>query len=114
MKVDFLIVGGGLAGASFASLCLKNNASFLMIDNDQNKASRVAAGVYNPVVLKRLNPAWHAKFQMHLWHAHYQNIRNYTKVDLTILLGCIDEYLMLKNKITGFMLPMIQNLLIFF
>lgn len=87
MKVDFLIVGGGLAGASFASLCLKNNASFLMIDNDQNKASRVAAGVYNPVVLKRLNPAWHAKFQMHLWHAHYQNIRNYTKVDFDYPIG---------------------------
>lgn len=87
MKVDFLIVGGGLAGVSFASQCLKNNSTFLLIDNDKNKSSRVAAGVYNPVVLKRLNPAWHAKIQMQFWDEHYKNIRKYTNKDFDYPIG---------------------------
>lgn len=81
MKVDFIIVGGGLAGVSFAANCLQHDKSFIMIDDDSNKSSRVAAGVYNPVVLKRLNPAWHASEQLELWDSHYEKLRQYTKAD---------------------------------
>lgn len=62
--IDFLIVGGGLAGVSFAEIALSNNRTVLVIDNDGQSSSKAAAGLYNPVVLKRFTPAWNAHVQL--------------------------------------------------
>lgn len=58
MKVDFLIVGGGLSGSFFALEALDKGASLCVFDNGRNKASSAAAGIVNPVALKRFNPVW--------------------------------------------------------
>ena len=53
MKVDFIIVGQGIAGTSFAFELLKNNKTFVLVDKfSTHTASRVALGVYNPLILK--------------------------------------------------------------
>ncbi|MFK8268691.1 NAD(P)/FAD-dependent oxidoreductase [Capnocytophaga cynodegmi] len=71
---DFIIVGAGLAGVSFANVLEKNNKSFCIITDNSQIASLVAGGVYNPVVLKRFTPVWRADEQMDLLHSFYDEI----------------------------------------
>lgn len=60
--VDYIIVGQGLAGTVLAHTLLQKNRSVLVIDNPSfASASKVAAGLYNPVVFKRLVKSWMAE-----------------------------------------------------
>jgi glycine/D-amino acid oxidase-like deaminating enzyme len=60
-QVDYLIIGQGLAGTILAQTLLQKGKSVIIIDNQElSKASRVAAGLYNPVVFKRLVKSWMA------------------------------------------------------
>ncbi len=56
--LDYLIVGSGLAGMAVAKTLQGRGLSFLTYDQSAQGASQVAAGLYNPVVLKRLNLTW--------------------------------------------------------
>ena len=51
-EVDYIIVGFGLAGIAFAEVCERSEKTFIVIDKEVENASRVAAGLYNPVILK--------------------------------------------------------------
>ena len=53
-----IIVGFGLAGFHYAQQLKKDNKEFLIIDKPENSASRNAAGICNPTVLKRYTLAW--------------------------------------------------------
>jgi len=64
LEVDYIIVGQGFAGSFFAAELLLNHKTFAIIDADKNKASSIAAGVYNPVILKRFTPIWEADEQI--------------------------------------------------
>jgi len=52
---DFIIVGGGLGGISFAETAYLNNKTFRVISDASHNSSLVAAGIYNPVILKRFS-----------------------------------------------------------
>ena len=55
MVVDYLIIGQGISGTWLSYYLQKANRSFIVIDNDQpNSASRVAAGIINPVTGRRI------------------------------------------------------------
>jgi glycine oxidase len=59
--VDFIIVGRGLAASVLMHTFYKNNISFITIGTESlSNCSRVAAGIWNPVVIKRMNPSWKA------------------------------------------------------
>jgi glycine/D-amino acid oxidase-like deaminating enzyme len=61
-NVDYLIVGQGLAGTFLAYKFLKTKRSFMLIDKGlDSSSSYVAAGLINPLVLKRLTLSWRAK-----------------------------------------------------
>lgn len=64
MKVDYLIVGCGLAGIAFCEQLKKNNKTFAVFDNNSQVSSTVAGGLYNPVILKRFTPVWQSAVQM--------------------------------------------------
>ncbi|APG65191.1 FAD-dependent oxidoreductase [Tenacibaculum todarodis] len=64
MKVDYIIVGLGLAGLAFAEELVENNKSFIVFEDSSQTSSLVAGGVYNPVILKRFTPVWNAKEQL--------------------------------------------------
>ncbi|MGR8981470.1 MAG: NAD(P)/FAD-dependent oxidoreductase [Gammaproteobacteria bacterium] len=49
MVIDFLIVGQGLAGSLLAWELIQRGCRVVVIDNQQNNASQVAAGLINPV-----------------------------------------------------------------
>lgn len=61
MQIDYLIVGQGLAGTLLAHELMKRNKSFLIIDAfNENTATKVAAGMYNPISGKRMVKSWNA------------------------------------------------------
>lgn len=58
-KVEFLIIGQGLAGTMLAFEMLKAGIRFRIVSAPQkSKASLVAAGMINPLVFKRLTKSW--------------------------------------------------------
>ncbi len=60
-KVDYIIVGQGLAGTAMAQRLFEADKSFVLIDQpDIHQASRVASGIWNPIVLKRMKKVWQA------------------------------------------------------
>lgn len=54
MRVDFLIVGQGLAGSLLAWTLLQRGCSVFVVDDGSRNASQVAAGIVNPVTGMRL------------------------------------------------------------
>ena len=59
-KVDTIIVGMGIAGICFAET-LYQKKTFHIIDNNNKGSSKIAAGIFNPTVLKRYNMTWKGK-----------------------------------------------------
>ena len=59
--LDYLIIGSGLAGISFSEMALQNGKSILVLDNSSQNSSKIAAGLYNPVILKRFSEVGQAK-----------------------------------------------------
>lgn len=64
MQVDYIIVGFGLAGMAMAKELEDKGHSFVVLDDSSQVSSRVAAGVFNPVILKRFTPVWNADTQL--------------------------------------------------
>ncbi len=59
MQTEFLIIGQGVSGTWLSYYLQKANKSFIVIDNDQpNAASRIAAGIINPVTGRRIVKTW--------------------------------------------------------
>lgn len=59
MKVDYLIVGGGLSGLLLAYNLQQAGCSLLVVDDgSSSSASRVAGGIINPVTGMRLVQSW--------------------------------------------------------
>ena len=59
MQTEFLIIGQGISGTWLSYYLQKANRSFIVIDNEQSSsASRVAAGIINPVTGRRIVKTW--------------------------------------------------------
>jgi hypothetical protein len=80
--LDYIIVGCGLAGISFAEQLENNNRSFITIADDSQNSSVIAAGLYNPVVLKRFTAVWNAQMQLDLVSIFYHVIESKLNVKL--------------------------------
>lgn len=72
--IDYLIVGCGLAGISFSEMALANAKSILVLDNDSQNSSKIAGGLYNPVILKRFSEVWQAQEQLLLMNQFYADL----------------------------------------
>ncbi|MGZ4042733.1 MAG: FAD-dependent oxidoreductase, partial [Bacteroidia bacterium] len=56
---DFIIVGRGLAATVLAHTFKTNNLAFKVIGSPNlSHSSLVAAGIWNPIVFKRLTSSW--------------------------------------------------------
>lgn len=80
--IDYLIIGSGIAGLCLAEIAIQNNKTLLVYENDSQNASKVAAGIYNPVILKRFSQVWKANEQIALLKEFYPQIENRLKVQL--------------------------------
>jgi glycine oxidase len=95
--IDYIIVGNGLAGVCFAEIALQNNKSIYVFDDNSQPSSKVAGGLYNPVVLKRFSEVWKAKEQLEIAFPLYKSIEkklNFTfdyKIPIYRKLASIEE-----------------------
>lgn len=62
---DVLIVGQGIAGTFLAHQLEKRGQNIFIVDDGEPNASLTAAGMINPVVLKRFSPVWQGREQIH-------------------------------------------------
>ena len=61
INVEFLIVGNGLAGTLLAFEMLDHKLDFkILVSKEISKASLIAAGMFNPLVFKRMTKSWMA------------------------------------------------------
>lgn len=81
-KVDYIVVGSGLAGIMFCDVLQQNNKSFVVFDDGSQQSSVVAGGLYNPVVLKRFTPVWKSKEQLALALPRYHTLESQLEVKL--------------------------------
>lgn len=77
--IDYIIVGSGLAGISFAEEAFLNNKTVLVFNDNSQNSSKIAGGLYNPVILKRFSEVWQAQEQLQLMAIFYSNLR--TKIN---------------------------------
>ena len=89
-KVDTIIVGMGIAGICYAETLQQKQKSFYIIDNNKNGSSKIAAGIYNPTVLKRYNMSWNGK------KFHKNAIKFYKKIENKYSTKIIFEHQILK------------------
>ncbi|MDC6405342.1 MULTISPECIES: NAD(P)/FAD-dependent oxidoreductase [Maribacter] len=74
--VDYILVGLGLAGAAFCETLRRNQKSFHVFSDQSQTSSKVAAGLSNPVILKRFNLAWRAHSLLPFSKRFYEEIES--------------------------------------
>jgi glycine oxidase len=82
VKVDYLIVGCGLASIAFCERLRAENKSYIVFDDSSQKSSLVAAGLYNPVILKRFTKVWKAKEQLDVALPIYKKLEKDLKIKI--------------------------------
>jgi glycine/D-amino acid oxidase-like deaminating enzyme len=74
VQTDFLIIGQGIAGTVLGDCLRKAGARIVVLsDEDPHAASRVAAGLYNPVTGKRMTKTWKAEELFPYSQNYYQD-----------------------------------------
>ncbi len=96
--LDYLIVGSGLAGISFAEFALKNNKTILVLDNKSQNSSRVAGGLYNPVILKRFSEVWNAQDQLVLMNDFYNQIEDKLKEKFNFKMPVLRKFFSIEEQ----------------
>jgi len=96
--LDYLIVGSGLAGISFAEVALKNNKTILLLDNKSQNSSRVAGGLYNPVILKRFSEVWNAQDQLVLMNDFYNEIEDKLKEKFNFKMPVLRKFFSIEEQ----------------
>lgn len=74
-SVDYIIVGQGLAGTLLAHDLIEQGQKVIVIDKDMRaSASKVAAGLFNPISMKRCIPTWNASVFLPFAIERYQQL----------------------------------------
>jgi glycine oxidase len=77
-KIDSLIIGQGLAGSCLAlQLWNKGRDFFVFAKADSNAASKVAAGLFNPITGKSMTKTWRADELFPYLHSFYSEVESF-------------------------------------
>jgi len=74
VKVEYILVGLGLAGLAIGEELQRRGRSFVVFEDGSQTSSLVAGGMYNPVILKRFTPVWNASEQLQLALPFYEGL----------------------------------------
>jgi len=78
-EVDYIIVGFGIAGAALALQLRKRGFTVAIFDEPyEHQASRVAAGLFNPVTGKQMLRTWNADVLFPYLHDFYKDAERVT------------------------------------
>ncbi|SFB88358.1 Glycine/D-amino acid oxidase [Zunongwangia mangrovi] len=72
--LDYIVVGLGLSGIAISSQLQKRGRSFVVFEDNSQTSTKVAGGIYNPVILKRFTLAWEADKQINYSIPFYQKL----------------------------------------
>ena len=82
-SIDYLIIGQGLAGTILSQLLLEKGLKVHVIENfKENSATRIAAGVFNPVTYRKLKMAEFADFLIPEVYSYYQKFEKVIQKDI--------------------------------
>lgn len=77
---NYLIIGQGLAGTAIANRLIEFDKSFDIIDLPQkSSSSKLASGLWNPIVLKRMKWVWKGEEMMEELPSYYDALERLTK-----------------------------------
>ncbi|AWG20140.1 FAD-dependent oxidoreductase [Flavobacterium faecale] len=96
--IDYLIVGSGLAGISFAEVALNQNKTVLVFGDDSQNSSKIAGGLYNPVIFKRFSEVWNAKSQLDLMSGFYAGIESKLKLQVDWKLPILRKFFSIEEQ----------------
>lgn len=80
--LDYIVVGLGLSGIAISQRLEERNKHFVVFENNSQRSSLVAGGLFNPVILKRFTLAWNANEQMKLAIPFYKNFEQQLQVKI--------------------------------
>lgn len=83
-QVDYLIIGQGLAGSLLSWELIRHGCSIHLIDNQQENASQIAAGLINPVTGMRLVKNNHIDTLLPCAKQTYQTLSQFFQEDFYI------------------------------
>ncbi len=96
--LDYLIVGSGLAGISFAETALQHQKNILIIDNQSQNASLIAGGLYNPVILKRFSEVWQAEQQLVVLDSFYQKLESKLQIKVDYKIPILRKFFSIEEQ----------------
>lgn len=97
---DFIIVGKGLAANVLAHTFKKNKITFTIIGNpDLSSSSKVAAGIWNPIVFKRLTKSWLADLTIPFINQFYSECEKDLGVKLITKRKLIKPFIQEQEKL---------------
>ncbi len=97
--IDFIIVGRGLAAIVVAHTLHENNISFKIIgDQNLSNCSKAAAGIWNPIVFKRMTKSWLADEIILYLNKFYTDVEERTKGKLITQRAIIKPFVEEQEK----------------
>ena len=96
--LDYIVVGSGLAGIAFSETLLQNQKSFVVFENFSQNSSRVAGGLYNPVILKRFSQVWDAERQLALANQFYAQIEAKLRVKVDFKMPIYRKFFSIEEQ----------------
>lgn len=96
--LDYFIVGCGIAGISFAETCVQNKKLFLVCENLSQSSSQVAAGIYNPVILKRFTGFNNAQGQVDFAKRFYKQVELRLNIKIDFELSILRKFCSIEEQ----------------
>ncbi len=96
--INYLIIGSGLGGIAFAETALQNNKSILVFENNSQNSSRIAGGLYNPVILKRFSGIFQAQEQLDQMNAFYQKVEDKLQAQLNFHSAILRKFFSIEEQ----------------
>ena len=96
--VDYLVVGLGLAGTSFCETLRRNNKSFVVFNDLSQTSSRVAGGLYNPIILKRITLSWRADEQIAVSIDFYKQLEEFLNIQFDEKLSVLRKFASIEEQ----------------
>lgn len=97
-QVDYIIVGCGLASIAFCEQLRANDKSYVVFDDSSQQSSIVAAGLYNPVILKRFSEVWKAKEQLDIALPVYKKIEEDLNIKIDYKLRLLRRFSSIEEQ----------------
>lgn len=96
--LDYIIVGSGLAGIAFSEIALQNDKSIIVLNNQSQNSSKIAGGLYNPVILKRFSFVWKAEEQLSMLEVFYNKLEKKLNVKLDYKLPLLRKFYSIEEQ----------------